>query len=105
MDFAATLHPGPFRLANPHPKGYNEHTRQKREPLYRKGREKVIIELREDETQEYPDWSGTLDEFLESELARGITKTTARAIKFLRLGCTLELDRGSAGTSYVTRVE
>jgi len=65
----------------------------------------VIIEVREDETQEYPDWTGTLDEFLESGLARGINKTTARAIKFLRIGCTLELDRGAAGRSYVTRVE
>jgi hypothetical protein len=65
----------------------------------------VIIEVREDETQEYPDWTGTLDEFLESDLARRINKTTARALKFLRLGCTLELDQGAAETSYVTRVE
>ena len=65
----------------------------------------MIVEVREDETQEYPDWSGTLDEFLESELARGINKTTARAIKFLRQGCTLELERGADGTSYVTRIE
>ena len=79
--------------------------RQKREPLCRKGRVNVIIEVREDETQEYPDWTGTPDEFLESDLARGINKTTVRAIKFLRMGCTLELDRGTAGTSYVTRVE
>jgi hypothetical protein len=65
----------------------------------------VIIEVREDETQEYPDWTGTPDEFLESRLAWGINKTTARAIKFLRVGCTMELDRGAARTSYVTRVE
>jgi hypothetical protein len=65
----------------------------------------VIIEVREDETQEYPDWTGTLDEFLESDLAWGINKTTARAIKFLRMGCTLELELGTEGTSYVTRVE
>ena len=65
----------------------------------------MIIEVREDETQEYPDWTGTLDEFLESDLARGINKTTARALKFLRMGCTLELDRGAAGTLVVTRVE
>ena len=65
----------------------------------------MIIEVKEDETQEYPDWTGTPDELLESELARGINKTTARAIKFLRVGCTMELDRGAAGTSYVTRIE
>ena len=65
----------------------------------------MIIEVREDETQEYPDWTGTLDAFLESDLARGINKTTARALKFLRMGCTLELDRGTEGTSYVMRVE
>jgi hypothetical protein len=65
----------------------------------------VIIEVREDEAQEYPDWTGTLDEFLESDLARGINKTTVRSLKFLRLGCTLELDRGAAGMLYVTRVK
>ena len=65
----------------------------------------MIIEVREDETEEYPDWTGTLEEFLESGLARGINKTTARSLKFLRVGCTLELDQGTAGTSYVTRVE
>ena len=65
----------------------------------------MIIEVREDEQEEYPDWTGTVEEFLESALARGINKTTARAIKFLRVGCTLELDRGAAGTTYVTRVE
>jgi len=65
----------------------------------------VIIEVREDETQQYPDWTGTLDEFLESDLARGINKTTVRSLKFLRLGCTLELDRGAAGMLYVTRVK
>ncbi|MBN1582199.1 MAG: hypothetical protein JXA89_15955 [Anaerolineae bacterium] len=64
----------------------------------------MIIEVKEDEMQEYPDWSGTVDEFLESDLARGINKTTVRAIKFLRMGCTLELELGAAGTSYVTRV-
>jgi hypothetical protein len=65
----------------------------------------VIIEVKEDESQAYPDWEGTLDEFLESDLARGINKTTARSLKFLRIDCTLELDRGAAGTLYVTRVE
>lgn len=65
----------------------------------------MIIEVKEDETQEYPDWTGTLDEFLESDLARGINKTTARALKFLRLGCTLELDQGVEEAMYVTRVE
>lgn len=65
----------------------------------------MIVEVRENETQEYPDWTGTLDEFLESELARGINKTTARSLKFLRPDCTLELDRGSEQTLYVTRVE
>jgi hypothetical protein len=65
----------------------------------------VIIELREDETQEYPDWTGTLDEFLESNLARGINKTTVRTLRFLRLGCTLELDRGAVESLYVKRVE
>lgn len=65
----------------------------------------MIIEVREDETQQYPDWTGTLDEFLESDLARGINKTTVRSLKFLRLGCTLELDRGAAGMLYVTRVK
>lgn len=64
-----------------------------------------MIEVKEDETQEYPDWTGTLDEFLESGLARGVNKTTARTLKFLRMGCTLELDRGAEGTLYVTRVE
>jgi hypothetical protein len=79
--------------------------RDKKTNRFRKGRVNVIIEVREDETQEYPDWTGTVDEFLESDMARGINKTTVRAIKFLRTGCTLELDRGAAGTSYVTRVE
>ena len=65
----------------------------------------MIIEVREDETQEYPEWTGTPDEFLESDMARRINKTTARAIKFLRMECTLELDRGAAGKLYVTRVE
>ena len=65
----------------------------------------MIIEVKEDEGQEYPDWTGTLDEFLESDLARGINKSTARSLKFLRLDCTLELDRGAAGMLYVTRVE
>ena len=65
----------------------------------------VIIQVREDETQEYPDWTGTLDEFLESGLSRGVNKTTARAIKFLRVGCTLDVDRGAEGMLYVTRVE
>ena len=65
----------------------------------------MIIEVKEDETQEYPDWTGTLDEFLESDLARGINKTTVRTLKFLRLGCTLDLDRGAAEMLYVTRVE
>jgi hypothetical protein len=65
----------------------------------------VIIEVKEDESQAYPDWEGTLDEFLESGLARGINKTTARSLKFLRIDCTLELDRGAAGTLYVTRIE
>ena len=65
----------------------------------------MIIEVREDETEEYPDWTGTLEEFLGSGLVRGINKTTVRALKFLRVGCTLELDQGAAGTSYVTRVE
>ena len=65
----------------------------------------MIVEVKEDESQEYPDWTGTLDEFLESDLARGINKTTARALKFLRLGCSLELDQGAAGTLYVTRVK
>ena len=65
----------------------------------------MIVEVKEDETQEYPDWTGTLDEFLDSDLARKINKTTARSLKFLRMGCTLELDRGAAGTLYVTRVE
>lgn len=65
----------------------------------------MIIEVREDETQEYPDWTGTIDEFLESDLARGINKTTIRSMKFLRLGCTLELDQGTGGTWYVTRIE
>jgi hypothetical protein len=65
----------------------------------------VIIELREDETQEYPDWQGTLEEFFDSAHSWGINKTTARAIKFLRVGCTLELDQGAGDISYVTRVE
>ena len=65
----------------------------------------MIIEVKEDETQEYPDWSGTLDEFMESDMARGINKTTARSLKFLRMGCTLELDHGAGEMVYVTRVE
>ena len=65
----------------------------------------MIIEVKEDEAQEYPDWTGTLDEFLDSDLVRKINKTTARSLKFLRIDCTLELDRGAAGTLYVTRVE
>ena len=65
----------------------------------------VIIEVKEDETQEYADWTGTLDEFLESDLARGINKTNSRALKFLRMDCTLELDRGAGEIVYVTRVE
>jgi hypothetical protein len=77
----------------------------KRKNAHRKGRANVIIEVREDETQEYPDWTGTLDEFLQSGMVRGINKTTVRAIKFLRMGCTLELDQGAAETLYVTRVE
>ena len=98
--------PGAFQcLADPHVRIYNEHTDQERKLLRWKGRPDVIIQVREDETQEYPDWTGTIDEFLESDLSRGINKTTMRSIKFLRLGCTLELDRGSAGTWYVTRTE
>jgi hypothetical protein len=65
----------------------------------------VIIEVREDEAQEYPDWTGTLQEFLESGLSWGLNKTTERAIKFLRVGCTLELEQGAGQTSYVTRIE
>jgi hypothetical protein len=65
----------------------------------------MIVEVKEDGTQEYPDWTGTLDEFLESDLARGINKTTVRTLKFLRLGCTLDLDRGAGETLTVTRVE
>jgi len=64
----------------------------------------MIIEVREDEGAEYPDWTGTLDEFLESGMARGINKSTERALKFLRLGCTLELDVGNT-KQYVTRTE
>jgi len=94
-----------FCLANPRFRIYNGHADQEHKPHRRKGRPKMMIEVREDETQEYPDWTGTMDEFLESDLSRGINKTTMRSIKFLRLGCTLELDRGTAGTWYVTRVE
>ena len=65
----------------------------------------MIIELKEEETQEYPDWKGTLDEFLESDMSWGINKTTVRAIKFLRVGCTLELEQDDGETSYLTRVE
>jgi len=68
------------------------------------GRVDMIIEVREDESAEYPDWTGTLEEFLESGMAWGINKTTERTLKFLRLGCTLELDVGNI-TQYVTRVE
>ena len=65
----------------------------------------MIIQVREEEGTEYPDWEGTLDEFLESGQARGLNKTTVRTLKFLRLNCTLELDRGAAETWYVTRIE
>ncbi len=65
----------------------------------------MIIEVREDKTQQYPDWQGTFEEFLESQLAWGINKTTTRTIKFLRMGCTLELDQGAGKILYVTRVE
>ena len=91
----------PLSLANPRSKIYNGYKRR----ICRKGRVKVVIEVREDETQEYPDWTGTLDEFLQSGMARGINKTTVRALKFLRTGCTLELDQGATETLYVTRIE
>lgn len=65
----------------------------------------MIIQVREQEDAEYPDWEGDLDEFLQSGQARGLNKTTIRALKFLRPDCTLELDRGTAGTWYVTRIE
>jgi hypothetical protein len=64
----------------------------------------MIIEVREDEGTEYPDWTGTLEEFLESGMAWGINKTTERALKFLRLNCTLELELDNT-THYVTRIE
>jgi hypothetical protein len=64
----------------------------------------MIVEVREDESAEYPDWTGTLDEFLDSGMAWGINKTTERALKFLRLHCTLELELGNT-TYYVTRIE
>jgi hypothetical protein len=64
----------------------------------------MMIEVREDESAEYPDWTGTLEEFLESDMAWGINKTTERALKFLRLDCSLELELGNS-TYYVTRVE
>lgn len=64
----------------------------------------MMIEVREDESAEYPDWTGTLEEFLDSGMAWGINKTTERALKFLRLDCTLELELNNT-TYYVTRVE
>ena len=62
------------------------------------------IEVREDENAEYADWTGTLEEFLDSGMAWGMNKTTERALKFLRLDCTLELELSNT-TYYVTRVE
>ena len=64
----------------------------------------MIVEVREDEGTEYPDWTGTLEEFLDSGMAWCINKTSERALKFLRLNCTLELELGNT-TYYVTRVE
>jgi hypothetical protein len=68
------------------------------------GRLHMIIEVREEEGTEYPDWTGTLEEFLESGMAWGINKTSERALKFLRPNCTLELELDNI-TYYVTRVE
>lgn len=62
------------------------------------------VEVREEEGSEYPDWTGTLEEFLESGMAWGINKTTERALKFLRPNCTLELELDNT-TYYVTRIE
>jgi len=65
----------------------------------------MIIQLRTDEGAEDPDWEGTLDEFLQSGQARGLNKTTVRALKFLRPHCTLEIELDRAETLYVTRID